>query len=275
MSSLPDECLKELQSRRDSLQLELTAYKEKKQAEKLFHDQQTPVETPVDTQTNPLTSMLELETQTVDQQNQASHFAATNSFSDSKSEISSCLDSNYESDNNNGGGSSNLTGNASLSDGFENEQADNYRVLLPSLSVVSLERQMTITNSLVLTNSDDSDVTVNDAPLSAKKKQSEQKLTLDVAAAELSDANSSCKTPTIDSLNANLQSNADSDENRVGSSGSDMQANIKPNVLLRQFSDGYSSSCTPLSASSINSEQPSANPFFQAVTHESSDLKDS
>ena len=42
---------------------------------------------------------------------------------------------------------------------------------------------------------------------------------------------------------------------------------IKNNFsFFRQISDGYSSSCTPLSASSITNEQPNMNPFFLGST---------
>jgi hypothetical protein len=51
----------------------------------------------------------------------------------------------------------------------------------------------------------------------------------------------------------------------IGGGGTLTAASFPADVRLkiaRQFSDGYSSSCTPLSASSINNEHPSTNPFF-------------
>lgn len=48
---------------------------------------------------------------------------------------------------------------------------------------------------------------------------------------------------------------------------SDKKLEIKNNFnFFRQVSDGYSSSCTPLSASSITNEQPNINPFFMGST---------
>jgi len=188
--------------------------------------------------------------------------------SDTKSEISSCLDSSYESDNNAGGATS-----LCLSDEQENNRmASSHSMLLPKESTVgTLERQITITNSRVLTNSDDSDVTVNEAPLTTKKKDEQQKSSsfIDLTEKDTSkeSCNSPCKTPTPAEVSFQQQFDDPTNQtNKNDENDNDNNNKIKPpsKTFMRMNSDGYCSSCTPLSASSINNESPNNNPFFQA-----------
>ncbi len=123
--------------------------------------------------------------------------------------------------------------------------------------------QMLTTNaSQAPTNSDDSDVTINESSLNEK---------------ELKDLSAQLKKNQINKQNALAAATAAQEQhtnvvlNRTKSSpetnfftNSDNQnIEIKNNFsFFRQISDGYSSSCTPLSASSITNEQPQVNPFF-------------
>jgi hypothetical protein len=255
LSSQPDECLQMLKKRKEEFMNEQTLYKDD---ENTFHEKVN------ETDANRMTTV-------VDAVNQLNLNAATSAVatvkssvdnqtnSDTKSEISSCLDSNYESDNNAGGATSSGP-SFYLSDEQENDRmTSSHSILLPKeLTVGNLERQITITNSLVLTNSDDSDVTVNEAPLNSKKKDEQQKSSnfIDLNEKDTSkESNSPCKTPTLDDSKNQTNKNDDNDNNE-----------IKPpaKTFMRMNSDGYCSSCTPLSASSINNESPNKNPFFQA-----------
>ena len=68
--------------------------------------------------------------------------------------------------------------------------------------------------------------------------------------------NSPCKTPTLDDSKNQTNKNDENDND-----------NNEIKTFMRMNSDGYSSSCTPLSASSINNESPNKNPFFQATAN--------
>lgn len=213
-------------------------------------------------------------------------------FSDNNSEISSCLDSNYDSDtsfhyknNNNSNSNSNDTGKQ-----FDAKLIESF-----------LSRQSTITNSLNFTaangghNTTDADLhAVTDHLLKEQMRITEQLETAGAGAdadgllKKVSSRSSSPNTPT----NNNNEENAAFSPSSVSSSvkGNNNNSNnfesqhhhqtadvetkaksIKDSKLLnqgilRQLSDGYSSSCSPLSASSINNEQPSVNPFFPDST---------
>lgn len=111
-------------------------------------------------------------------------------------------------------------------------------------------------------NSDDSDVTINESTLSEKEMRH--------ISAQLKKSQENMNTPSSPPLQPTNQKLLI----RAKSSPSTQQTFLNPTQtevnsldnkanhnFLRQVSDGYSSSCTPLSASSIT-EVPSVNPFF-------------
>lgn len=78
------------------------------------------------------------------------------------------------------------------------------------------------------------------------------------------------KTPTpltvslADELTAASKTSDDEKERKTESDSAAVNEVVRLKIA-RQLSDGYASSCTPLSASSLNSEQPTSNPFFQST----------
>lgn len=260
LSSQPDECLQELKTRKEKLLNEQKIYKENQLANKSSKAVET--KTTIADIVTQLTSFAAAASaaSTATTNNNTPQETQTNS--DTKSEISSCLDSNYESDNNVNGGKTSSAVSFCYSEEIENERAEAIGLALPKLRIGDLERQITITNSLTVTNSDDSDVTVNEAPVISKKKEEQHKSSNEMMSKESS---SPSKTPTTDvSLVAlNFQHNKSSD-GKVE----------PPKTLMRMNSDGYCSSCTPLSASSINNENPNKNPFFQTNGENGENAKD-
>ena len=199
-------------------------------------------------------------------------------FSENNSEVSSisCLDSNYDSDTSFYNKNSNETGK------FDAKLIENF-----------LSRQSTLTNALSSSNHGAEDLhAVTDHLLKEQMKVNElletsegsksingsETHSVDGSKKELS-RSSSPNTPTNNSLNGNAAfspsttslSNmgsrlAEQAEDPVAMTTTDQlksHGKVLAHNLLRQLSDGYSSSCSPLSASSINNEQPSVNPFFQ------------
>jgi hypothetical protein len=244
LSSEPEQCLRELISKRDKLLNELRVYKETK-----ANANKPQAKSAAQPAAGTFEKKTEIENQPI------------NSFSDTKSE-SSCLDSNYESDNNN----NSTTGASSvifslLEDENVREEGTDFRRLhseLHKLSFDHLDQEKSIKNSVILTNSDDSDVTINDVPILTKKKMDIKTFFSRTASSDELDA---CKTPTdTTSPHHHLHDNNNNDDLKVATEPSDQKPTMS---LMRQFSDGYCSSYTPLSASSINSEHPAKNPFFQ------------
>ena len=131
-------------------------------------------------------------------------------------------------------------------------------------------------------NSDDSDVTVNELVhlnenklslvprlLIGSNKMNKNKSNSDSSKTSSTSSDStttpgSPKTPTPFSTDNCLENEIDLNKTTAQSS----EALISKDNLsfMRQLSDGYSSSNTPLSASSINNETPFTNPFFQQLT---------
>lgn len=250
LSSQPEECLQEIHKRKEKLTNALKEYKESKLAEKMSEPKTSKHDLGKITPKEVLSHMASLLNTPKSIKTPQEEYQVN---SDTKSEISSCLDSNYESDSNFNGASS-----ISLSEEKEDESEKLVHSLLPKLSVRDLERQITITNdSLILNNSDDSDVTINEAMPSSKNKSETNTLAESEASSELESA---CKTPTAEALLATLQY-----DNTQKSTA--QECDITPKTFMRMNSDGYSSSYTPLSASSINSENPAKNPFFQTMPH--------
>lgn len=252
LSSQFEECLKELRNRKEKLIHEMNTYK--------------------------LNLELEQDQRRKQEELLQNNLSANNSniLSDTYSDISSCLDSNYESDNN-----SVRSYQSSLLIDSHKKRNSIGLLLLPdsaqcrfdenkeSLDRLGSEMSMssTATNSSNgPVNSDDSDVTINESTLNEKElrllsaqitkndqiNDSTTKNTNSTALPE-TQLTSSTLTRTKSSPGQHSKSNNNADNN----------SEIKNNfTFLRQVSDGYSSSCTPLSASSITNEQPHVNPFF-------------
>jgi hypothetical protein len=200
---------------------------------------------------------------------------------DNQSDISSCLDSNYESDNNS---VNNLTGNdltgAVTGSGLGppgDFMLDKQHEDLLNLEIKLREnfggRQ---TKQKTPPSSDESDATLSECAVSSALELVYKK-SLSSNSSSNSDktvAPGSPKTPTptcsmssdLSKLNLeklNLEKTPPSEASASNSNNTNNNNNFKQ--FSRQLSDGYSSSCTPLSASSINNEQPTVNPFFQST----------
>lgn len=201
-------------------------------------------------------------------------------ISDANSDISSCLDSNYESDYSVksfnfsvSNDSKSLNSKFSIPD--ENKEAPENNLK----ASIAYDRQITITNSNAVANSDDSDVTINEVAIGDGKK--EAKLLNDNQENGCLDINNLVSNQIGDGLdNPSTATPNNTPTDKYCFKLSDNQAKtdliglndqLNPKLLSRQFSDGYSSSCTPLSASSINNEQPTKNPFFTACNSANND----
>lgn len=204
-----EDCLKELRNRREQVEFQINLYK---------------------------ANQYSLESKQQQQQSNQTDFTSASSclFSDTNSEISSCMDSNYESDYSaNSVQSSRFTlGEKILNTVYSIEENSNITVTNEEMENHPPERQSTI----VVNNSDDSDVTIGE---NVSRKHSEQ---LDVI---LSESGNEAVGPKPS-------------ESEIGNNNAVF---LKSRNLLRQTSDGYMSSNTPLSANSI-CENPAVNPFF-------------
>lgn len=194
---------------------------------------------------------------------------------DNRSDISSCLDSNYESDNN----SINYNSFNSVSFSSDNSTAaaaaaateNQFSIFDKDDEFTELSMNKTKPHK-AQNSSDDSDATLNDCKLGLidfqlKKSNINSGTNKSSASSSNSDntiAPGSPKTPTPLSVSACsdlLSSGGDSSCLSLKNENSN-ENNVRLKIS-RQLSDGYSSSGTPLSASSINNEHPAQNPFFQ------------
>lgn len=195
--------------------------------------------------------------------NQINIYESANRASDPNESFElNSLDSNYESDNNSVKSSSNLAS----------------KIITIATNELSTSFETTLNNM----NSDDSDVTVNELVhlnenklslvprlLIGSNKMNKNKSNSDSSKTSSTSSDStttpgSPKTPTPFSTDNCLENEIDLNKTTAQSS----EALISKDNLsfMRQLSDGYSSSNTPLSASSINNETPFTNPFFQQLT---------
>lgn len=245
LSSQLEECLKELNIRRYQVTEQMNLYK----------------------------LNIELEQEQINKKNildrqKMLSLSANNShlFSDTNSDISSCLDSNYESDNNSV---------RSCQSTFFQHNKDSKHEILNILSVKpdklqpediftkESDNQNSQASSNGPANSDDSDVTINESTLSEKEMRH---LSAQIKKSQ-EDMNNLNSPPPPRPINQKLLTRAKSSPNTQPTSLNQSQTednslDTKTNChFFRQVSDGYSSSCTPLSASSIT-EMPSVNPFF-------------
>ncbi len=119
--------------------------------------------------------------------------------------------------------------------------------------------QMFTTNaSQAPTNSDDSDVTINESSLNEKELKL---LSAQLKKNQINKQNALAAQEQHS--NVVLNRTKSSPEKNLFANSDNQNIEIKNNFsFFRQISDGYSSSCTPLSASSITNEQPQVNPFF-------------
>jgi len=264
LSSQLPECLKELRKRKEQTISEMNKYiinceQEKEAQKKLRQQKHQQAEAPNDSLPVNLTN--------------DSSINSSNIFSDTNSDISSCLDSNYESDNNSvrSNQSNFLLQGTADKNKFNLLHINQIEVKHENLkeSADKLGSQMFTPNiSQAPTNSDDSDVTINESSLNEKELKllsaqlKKNQLNKQNALTDATEATT--KLPQETNSNAVLSRTKSSPEKKSYFTNSDNQdIEIKNNFsFFRQISDGYSSSCTPLSASSITNEQPHVNPFF-------------
>jgi hypothetical protein len=161
-------------------------------------------------------------------------------FNDAQSDISSCLDSNYESDNNSICGAINLATSS-----------------LP-MNDVPLETLKECIKSVL--HSEDSDGTVNDVVIREKPLSSSNSEKTVTPKSPKSPSSLDCGQ-LMSKLQLEVKNTSPSVEfqENQASGNADNKVSV---VFSRQISDGYSSSYTPLSASSINNEQANINLFF-------------
>lgn len=236
LSSQLEECLKELHSRQENFLNEMNLYKLNIE---LVKQEQLNIKNKFDS----------------DNQLKINSSANNSNISDTNSDISSCLDSNYESDNN----SCRSFQSSFLVNAVNNENINQLNDSLglvtnpielksddirESLDKLGNQPNVTSTSSNGPTNSDDSDVTINESSLNEKE--------LKILSAQLKKN----QITTLTRTKSSPAPNETSPENKL-----DTTNNFS---FFRQLSDGYSSSCTPLSANSISNEQPHINPFFLA-----------
>lgn len=244
LSSQMEECYKVLCERRDKHIHEMETYKKQQESNK-----QKALE---EKQLNKLNNM---------------SVNTSNAFSDTNSDVSSCLDSNYESDNNSiQSHQSSLfleTKNNSL--GFKqvinsNKMQSEYsKGVLVGQSSNQVNPTSSTASSNGPVNSDDSDVTINESTLNEKE--------LRTLSAQLKMNENNSSTSMTQTNQINVLTRAKSSPCHNYTIDADNKIELKNNfTFFRQISDGYSSSCTPLSASSITNEQPHINPFFPGTS---------
>lgn len=258
LSSQTEECLKELRHQKELLINKLNTYKYNIEQEQLSR------------------SLIIQAQEKSNAEKSVNCPNTSNAFSDAYSDISSCLDSNYESDNN--------SVQSFQSSFFNRETQTNIEDSLPLKLPMginpcketvkpdevkdTLDRELSTVSSSTTnssnggpTNSDDSDVTINESTLNEKELKS---LSAQMTKSQNEVASNQI---TITSSNQPLMRVKSSPNQDFNQRTSDKKLEIKNNFsFFRQVSDGYSSSCTPLSASSITNEQPNINPFFMGST---------
>lgn len=248
LSSQFEECLKELTRRKYALINEMDTYK--------FNIEQ-----------DQLNRSLQMQAQDRnDTKNSTNCPNTSQAFSDAYSDISSCLDSNYESDNNSVSSFFNRETQTNRKDNLLLTLGSNYTNEAQNVNVTDkLGRELSTVSSTTNSsnggpaNSDDSDVTINESTLNEKE--------LKFLSAQMTKSQnevSSSNQATITSSNQPLLRVKSTPNKHFNQrQNSDKKLEIKNNFnFFRQVSDGYSSSCTPLSASSITNELPNVNPFF-------------
>lgn len=284
MSSQIDECLRLLKTNRDQVITELNTYKTNQLAAVSAAAQLKSSTKPSESSQEPGVPSTSTSSTQPELKSESTSTNKPPVVDETRSEISSCLDSNYESDNNSA---------IALTGGVENrdtQAAERFGLI---------ETKSNTTKSLLLPNSsDESDATLNEAKVnrlltglklglteldlnkSTKKPASVLSTSKSKSASSASSSNSdtntiapgSPKTPTPLTVelmqdlsnvveNDDLKGVATATAAETDDSSNQAESNVRLKIA-RQLSDGYSSSCTPLSASSINNEQPTANPFF-------------
>ena len=234
LSSQLDECLRELNDRRDMVLKEIQSYK--------FNIEQA-------------NEAVQKKAEAKSAASSATSLSHSNMFSDTNSDISSCRDSNYESDNNSVISfkfpfifSKMLKANEPPVD--LNCLVNNKTIELPPVDQLAAQ-----TPTACLINSDDSDVTINESSLNEQElKLLSSQFLLKLSEEKQIDKKKNrvllTRTKSTPSQQIFLHQDCSADES-------------KPvNAFHRQISDGYSSSNTPLSASSISNEHPAVNQFF-------------
>ena len=233
-----DECLKELRNRREQVELQMNLYKANQYYEP---------------------DIIVSNLQKSDSFSNSSHM-----LSDANSDISSCLDSNYESDysaNSFHSSKFKMLTLKSLQNEHSSKLSEESTIIAEETQRLSLDLDSSAkelnrqnTNSSVVNNSDDSDVTIGESfsrkmsdQLEVIKSNSESGNEGAMAIALPETSESSSITQMLNLENVNLLENYDPTQ--------------KSKFFLRQISDGYMSSNTPLSANSI-CENPTVNPFF-------------
>lgn len=291
LSSQIDECLKVLYANRDDLQNQLNLYKQNRRDKQSNENKKSPKVQDEFQLSIGASSSLGSGSGGVNESPKSAESSsrAHNTNDDTKllqlldnqSDISSNMDSNYESDNN--------SINLNLHDSTTATNAVAAGLPSFSLNSDSLEhdaeskqaqiKEFTLMKQKTQTSSDESDVTLTECPPGIELLYKKGKSTNSNSSSSNSDNTitpASPKTPTpanpfndccnkldLDTLTL------DDDEKESASptsTASTITASLDPKrKISRQISDisdGYSSSATPLSASSINNEQPTINPFF-------------
>lgn len=200
--------------------------------------------------------------------NQINIYESANRASDPNESFElNSLDSNYESDNNSVKSSSNLASKIITS--ATNELSTSFETSL------KIQCETTLNNM----NSDDSDVTVNElihlnenklslVPrlLIGSNKINKNKSNSDSSSKTSSTSSDSTTTPGSPKTPTPFSTENEIDLKTTTAQSSEALISKDNLSFMRQLSDGYSSSNTPLSASSINNETPFTNPFFQQLT---------
>lgn len=200
--------------------------------------------------------------------NQINIYESANRASDPNESFElNSLDSNYESDNNSVKSFSNLASKIITS--ATNELSTSFETSL------KIQCETTLNNM----NSDDSDVTVNElihlnenklslVPrlLIGSNKINKNKSNSDSSSKTSSTSSDSTTTPGSPKTPTPFSTENEIDLKTTTAQSSEALISKDNLSFMRQLSDGYSSSNTPLSASSINNETPFTNPFFQELT---------
>jgi hypothetical protein len=197
-------------------------------------------------------------------------------LSDTQSDISSCLDSNYESDYSQSQQKRDRSMEMFTEANMKSTQSEQVNLVKPKFNKP--------------TNSDDSDATVNESQIDELVASASNMTTstIDLNNRIISlfkqgfianNDKTITKTNTSPRASLNLSLNIDNDvgtEETIETTSvfevdykradQDAQEDLHPSrTFKRQISDGYCSSNTPLSANSITNEQPNVNPFFKTV----------
>lgn len=172
---------------------------------------------------------------------------------DAKSVISSCLDSNYESECNSISQGACKLNKIDLDVKFT-AQIEDEQEQLNNLTITSTSEAKLILKQDENSKQTESELSLYDNILFNKRKNSK-------SSRSTSSSNSNSDSKTVTPASPKTPSVLTEDVQAI--KRVETEQAIKVHNFSRQFSDGYSSSCTPLSASSINSEQANLNPFFK------------